>query len=327
MEVLSGAEPTLFTTRFALMGGNALVQFVDDRGRDHATRIARAVEDEARRIEFKYSRFRESSLVAELARNAGRCPVAVDGETTYLVSQALDLARLTGGRFDPTLGPLARAWDWKSGRVPTQQELDALLPLVGFRDVVVRDGTVFLAREGMSLDLGGVGKEYAVDRVAELLVGARIRSAIVNFAGDVRTVGGRGDGRPWSIGVLDPRDRTRARFAVRTLGSAGVATSGDYERCFVDAAGTRYHHILDARTGWPARGLASVTVVAATAFDAGRHSTAAFLLGPADGLALLRDAPGIEGVLITEDGELLATPGMAQLSDLPGSLYAAYPEM
>jgi len=322
LTALSG--PVLYTNRFRLMGGWASVEFVDERGRAVAERISQAAEDEARRIELKFSRYREASVVSEINRNAGRTPVAADDETAALVRAATDLSRLTGGRFDPTVGALRRAWDFKNGRVPSRDEVDALLPLVDSDSVSVRDRTVFLRRPGMEIDLGGVGKEYAVDRVADLLRSEGIRSAIVNFAGDVRTVGGRGDGRPWSVGIVDPRASDRCRFAVRAIGDVGVATSGDYERGFVKD-GVRYHHILDATTGWPARGVASATAVAATAYLAGRFATAAFLLGAEDGFALLEGSPGVEGALIRDDGTLLATAGMSRLSDLPGSLYSAHP--
>ncbi len=298
------------------------MEFVDDGGVERAERLARAVETEARRIETKFSRYRESSVVSEINRNAGRTPVAVDEETEMLVRSALDLAEMTGGRFDPTVGALRRVWDFKGGRVPSPEEVEAVLPLVDAESVSVRDRTVFLRKPGMEIDLGGVGKEYAVDRAARILEEEGIRSAIVNFAGDVRTIGSRGDGHPWKVGVADPRDRGRCRFAVRALGGAGIATSGDYERGFVKD-GVRYHHILDARTGWPARGLSSVTTIAASAFRAGRFATAAFLLGAEAGLALIEDAPGVEGTLITDAGAILATTGMRLLSDLPGSIWAA----
>ncbi len=170
----------------------------------------------------------------------------------------------------------------------------------------------------MELDLGGVGKEYAVDRVAQVLVEEGVPAAIVNFAGDVRTVGRRLDRHPWKVGVRDPRDPRRVRFSVRPMAGAGIATSGDYERGFVKD-GVRYHHILDARTGWPARGVASATVVAPTTDEAGRFASAAFLLGLEEGLALLEATPGLEGALIAEDGTIRATTGMKYLSDLPGS--------
>jgi thiamine biosynthesis lipoprotein len=319
-------ESTLYTTRFALMGGAAIVRFIDDRGRPRAEAIARAAENEAFRIERKFSRFREGSVVSEIARNAGRTPVAVDDETVALIEAALDLARLTAGKFDPTVGVLRRAWNFREPRVPDDDEIAALLPLVEHGAVSVGRGTVFLKREGMELDLGGVGKEYAVDRVAELLGAHGVTSAVLNFAGDVRTIGGRGDGRPWSIGVADPRAPGRCRFAVRLIGGAGVATSGDYERGFVKD-GVRYHHLLDATTGRPARGVMSATVVAASAFLAGRIATAAFLLGPRDGLALIERMFGVEGCLIDAAGAIAATSGMSRISNLPGSLYAAYPAL
>lgn len=314
----------LYTTRFPLMGGGASVKFVDGRGREEATRIARVVEAEARRIEVKFSRYRETSVISEINRNAGRTPVAVDEETEQLVTATLDLARTTGGRFDPTVGVLRRVWDFRSGRVPSPAEVEALLPLVDAAAVSVEDGTVFLRRAGMELDLGGVGKEYAVDRAAEILEREGVGAAVVDLAGDVRTLGMRGDGRPWSVGVVDPDDTRRCRFAVRTVGTSGVATSGTYERGFVKD-GRRYHHLIDATTGWPAQGLASVTVVDGTTFRAGRFATAAFLLGAEAGLQLLEQAAGLEGALITEGGDVLVTSGMTNLTDLPGGVYAAYP--
>ncbi len=308
------------------MGGAAIVRFIDDRGRRRAEMIARAAENEAFRIERKFSRYRDDSVVSEIARNAGRAPVAVDDETVALVEAALELAQLTGGRFDPTVGVLRRAWNFREPRVPADDELAALMPHVNHGAVSVGDGTVFLRAEGMELDLGGVGKEYAVDRVADVLRAHGVTSALLNFAGDVRTIGGRGDGRPWSIGVADPRAPGRCRFAVRLIGGAGVATSGDYERCFVKD-GVRYHHLLDATTGRPARGVMSATVVAASAFLAGRLATAAFLLGPREGLAVIEGTPGVEGCLIDASGAILATPGLSRISNLPGSLYAAYPAL
>lgn len=312
--------PVLYTTRFALMGGGAVVRFVDERGRPEAERIARAVEDEARRIEVKFSRYRETSVVSEINRNAGRTPVAVDEETDTLVGEALDLARLTGGRFDPTVGVLRYVWDFRAGRVPSGDEVAALLPFVDSAAVSRRDGTVFLRKAGMELDLGGVGKEYAVDRAADLLRVRGVRSAIVDFAGDVATVGRRGDGRRWSVGVADPRGRGGCLFPIRIPGDAGIATSGDYERFFMKD-GVRYHHLLDATTGFPSRGIASATVVGKTAFSAGRLATAAFLLGAEEGLSLLERTPGVEGVLVTETCAVRATTGMSRLAELPASAY------
>lgn len=296
------------------MGGQGEVRFVEDRGREEAERIARAVEDEAWRIEAKFSRFQPQSALSALNRHASRGPVAVDPETALLVRQALELSTLTEGRFDPTVGALYRAWDFKSGRVPTEHEIAELMPEVDARAVELKGGAIRFSRE-VDLDLGGVGKEYAVDSVAKLLRDAGVHMALVNFSGDVRTLGMKGHGRPWVVGIQDPRDRNRCRFSIRIRGSAGIATSGDYERYF-EKDGIRYHHLLDARTGMPARGLASATVLAGTALEAGCLATAAFLLGPTEGIDLLKRTPRVEGALITEAGRILATEGMMKISDI-----------
>ncbi|HEX9082733.1 MAG TPA: FAD:protein FMN transferase, partial [Holophagaceae bacterium] len=316
MGVLTAAGPrALYTVRFPLMGGEALIRFVDARGTAPAEAAAQAAVREARRIEAKFSRYSPGSVVSQINARAGQGPVPVDEETTFLIRSALELGARTGGRFDPTVGVLRRAWDFRQARVPAPEELEALLPLVDGRSVVLRGGTVALLRPGMELDLGGVGKEYAVDRATERLRDEGVESAVVNFLGDVRTLGRRGDGQPWVVGVQDPRDRRRCRFAIRVGQGVGVATSGDYERGF-EVEGVRYHHLLDATTGQPARGIASATVVAPTAFEAGQLSTAAFLLGPEAGFRLLLERRGVEGVLIAESGCILATPGMSRISDL-----------
>ena len=152
MALLSEGEgPALYTTRFALMGGRAVVRFVDVRGRAFAERLARAVEDEALRIEVKFSRFREASVVSAINRDAGRTPVAVDAETEFLFGAALDLWKESGGRFDPTVGARRKAWDFKAQRVPSPDEVAALLPLVSGASVSRRDGTIFLRKPGMEM--------------------------------------------------------------------------------------------------------------------------------------------------------------------------------
>jgi thiamine biosynthesis lipoprotein len=300
------------------MGGEALVRFVDDRGQETATRLGREAVAEARRIEKKFSRYLRTSVVSQINDEAGGSPLVIDDETETLIRSALELSDLTEGRFDPTVGVLRRVWDFRRAEVPAEAAILALLPLVDARSVVLRHGTVRLLREGMELDLGGVGKEYAADRVAELLQDRGAESVLVNLLGDVRTVGCRGDGRPWVIGVQDPRDPSRHRLAIRAQEDCGIATSGDYERGF-DFEGIRYHHLLDAITGRPARGLASVTVLAPTAFEAGRLATAAFLLGPVRGLALLEATTSVEGALITESRDLLATSNLGKYSTWTGS--------
>ena len=221
--------------------------------------IARAVETEALRIERKFSRYRETSVVSEINRNAGRTPVAVDEETEMLV-QVRARARADDGR------PLRSDGRRSAPRLGLQERPRALGR--GDRGAASAratptpsrsaTGRSFSARPGWRSTSAASARSTPSTGPRGFCASEGIRSAIVNFAGDVRTIGSRGDGRPWKVGVVDPHDRGRCRFAVRTLGDAGIATSGDYERGFVKD-GVRYHHILDARTGWPARGLSSVT--------------------------------------------------------------------
>ena len=152
MAVLTSAEGrTLYTTRIALMGGQAEIKFVDDRDREAAVTLAREAVAEARRIETKFSRYRPTSVVSEINDAAGGSPVAIDDETEFLIQAALDLASLTEGRFDPTVGILRQAWDFRKAEVPSEESIRDLLPRVDAGAVLLRHGTVRLAREAMGL--------------------------------------------------------------------------------------------------------------------------------------------------------------------------------
>lgn len=250
--------------------------------------VARAAIDAAiadvARIEAKYSRYRDDSVTCAIARAAGGEPVAIDAETAALLAYADTCHVLSSGAFDATSGVLRRAWNFHADppRVPLQGEIDALLPLVDWRAVERTAGTVRLARRGMELDFGGIGKEYAADRAAGLLAQHGVRHALVNLGGDLRAVGAQADGAPWRIGIRDPRGACERHGAIAwvEVADAALATSGDYERHF-DVDGVRYCHILDARTGWPVRHWRSMSVVAPLAVVAGSCATIGMLLGVA----------------------------------------------
>lgn len=245
-----------------------------------ALRLAASAADEVRRIEAHWSRYRADSIVSAInaAAGSGRV-VELDDETAGIIDFGARLHAASGGRFDLTSGVLRRAWDFRARRVPAPAEIDALLPLVGW-DRVQWDGRrIALPRAGMEIDLGGLGKEYATDRTATLLQAAGVRHALVNLGGDVRVLGARPDGRPWAIGIRHPRE-SGALLGSVMLRDAALATSGDYERGF-DAGGRRLHHLLDARTGWPAEGWQSVSVLAPACVAAGALATAAMLMGDA----------------------------------------------
>jgi FAD:protein FMN transferase len=236
--------------------------------------------EEARRIEAKFSRYRDGSVVSRINRAGGR-PTRVDEETARLLDYAAACWEESDGLFDITSGALRRVWRFDgSGRVPSQEAVREVLRDVGW-DRVRWDGAEFTMPSGMEIDLGGIGKEYAVDRAAALLTERAGHPFLVNFGGDLFASGPRRDGRPWSVGVDDPERTGNAALYKVELFGGGLATTGDARR-FVLHRGKRLGHILDPRTGWPvADPPASVTVLAGTCLEAGTLSTLAYLQGPA----------------------------------------------
>jgi thiamine biosynthesis lipoprotein len=251
-------------------------------------------------FESKYSRFLPGSLISQINDAAGRTPVAIDQETEQLFALCDQMHFMTKGMFDPTALPLLRLWDWKTGIVPGAEAIAHAKALVGWKKVVRSPGRVFLPQAGMGLDLGGMGKEYAVDRTAQWLAGTGVTGALVDFGADVRVVGLPGDGRPgWHIGLQDPREPSRCWCGLG-LRDGAVATSGDYVRQF-ESNGRRYGHILDVRTGTPIdNGCRAASVVAPSCTLAGMLSTALLVLGPDEGMRLLEAQFGAAGAVMTD---------------------------
>lgn len=260
---------------------------------------AQAAIAEVRRIEAKYSRYRADSIISRINAAAGSHAVACDAETVSLLAYADALHGASGGLFDITSGVLRRAWDFRKAVVPTRATLDELLPLVGWQQVERENTAVCLPRAGMEIDFGGFGKEYAADRAAAVLQQLGVRHGYVNLGGDLRIVGPRPDGRPWRIGVQDPRDGAAMASDI-PIASGALATSGDYERYF-EAGGRRYCHVLDPRTGMPVTHWRSISVLGPLAVAAGSCSTIAMLL-QADALAFL-DNSGMAYLAIDAHGQ------------------------
>ncbi len=244
--------------------------------------------DEVQRIERTYSRYRADSIVSRVNAAAGSGElIAVDDETRALLDFAGHLHSLSDGLFDITSGVLRRVWDFRAARLPEPAALAACLPLIGWQQVHWREGCIGLPQAGMELDFGGFGKEYAADRAMSVLAAAGQRHGFVNLGGDIRVLGPRADGSAWRFGIAHPRAPTdvdavgasaAATIASVELAEGALATSGDYER-FFELDGQRYCHILDPRSGWPARSWASVSVTAPACVAAGALSTIAMLKG------------------------------------------------
>ena len=285
---------------FPALGTQCEVQYAAPGGDAQASAFERAAVAWVTAFEAKYSRFRPDSLISRINAAAGRDWIAIDPEMEGLLQLCDTLHFMTQGVLDPTALPLIRLWDYKSPapRLPAADELAAARALVGWKKVQRAPGKVFLPVAGMALDFGGFGKEYAVDLVAQLALDHGLTSALVDFGHDLRALGPP-PGRPaWHIGLEDPRKPGAASGSIGVTGK-GVASSGDYLRCFV-IGGKRYGHIIDPRTGWPvANGCTQATVIAGSCLQAGVLSTTAFVLGVPQGLDFIQACPGAEGLLLT----------------------------
>jgi thiamine biosynthesis lipoprotein len=283
---------------------------------DHATEATlTAAFDRLHEIQDHMGVSVPGSELDAIGEAAGRAPVQVSADLLAIILKMLDLARISDGLFDPTVGPLMKVWSMSTGqgKLPEPAAIAEARALVDWHEVVVDPAarTVYLKRAGMRLDAGGVLKGYAADEVVRILGSRGVRSALVDLGGDIFAVGHKPDGSSWQIGIQNPDSVRDTDFGVVGVVNKSVVTSGVYEHYFMHN-GKRYHHIMDTRTGYPVdNGLTSVTVIAGTSIDADGLATTLFCLGPKDGLALARRL-GVETIMITADHRLYATEAAAR---------------
>ncbi|HNX81595.1 MAG TPA: FAD:protein FMN transferase [Candidatus Omnitrophota bacterium] len=265
-------------------------------------RAAAIAFDEIKRIEDLLSKYNEKSEISRLNR-IGKSSVSVD--TLYIVRKAKQLWLVTGGAFDPTVGPLLDVWGFtdKKYRFPSDEEIASAMKKVGMDKVEIDDekNIIALTVPGMKLDLGGIAKGYAVDCAVSRLKQAHVRNCLINAGGDIYCLGKKADGRAWRVALRDPR---REQYAVRAeffeLSNKAIDTSGDYEQFFIKD-NKRYSHIFDPKTGRPASsGVASVTVIAPDCLTADALATSLFVMGKDKGRDLLKKFPMAEANIIDE---------------------------
>lgn len=297
----AGPAAELRRLSFAALGTTCEVQYVAPGGEAQAERFSSAAVGWVTAFEAKYSRFRPDSLVSRINAAAGQGWVEIDPEMESLLQLCDTLFAMTHGVLDPTALPLLRLWNYKAERprIPSVEEVAAARALVGWSKVKREPGRIFLPVAGMALDFGGFGKEYAVDIVAQLAADHGVSSVLVDFGHDLRAMG-TPPGRPaWHVGLEDPATPGKAAGSIGVT-NRGVASSGDYLRCFT-MNGRRYGHIVDPRSGYPvANGCLQATVVAPTCLQAGVLSTTAFVLGVPRGIEFIQSCPGAEGLIVTE---------------------------
>ena len=283
---------------------------------------ADAAVSEINRLEALFSRTRTNTTVYRLNAHAGDgTPVEVGSEVVELLSLAKQYASQTGGAFNIAIAPLMDAWGFTkdSYRVPSQAELDSLLPLTNLDNLVLDpdNGTAMLTQPGMAVDLGGVGKGYAAGQVEAVLRSYGVESALLSLGGNITAMGTRYDGQPWQVAVRDPQNEA-GYLCVLSLQDVTASTSGGYERYF-EQDGQTYHHILDPATGAPARsGLLSVTVVSPDAAMDDILSTSLFVMGAEQALDYWRAAGNFEAILVCSDGTVYVTEGLEDGLDFRG---------
>lgn len=278
--------------------------------------------DTIARYENELVRYRPGSQTARINAAGGRGAVTVSENTLELIRTALRFARMSRGRFDPTVGALVDLWGigGENPRVPAESEIMNALASVGYEDAEVNteNRTVHLKRSGAVLDLGAVTKGWIADKVIADMAESGALHILINLGGNVRVIGGKPGGQPYRIGLQDPFSDRGRYLGVFTLMEGSVISSGVYER-FFESGGKRYHHILDTRTGRPVEnGLAAVTVISDRAADGDALSTALFALGLDEGMEAAIAMEGVEAAFIADDGTVVLSPGargMFQSSD------------
>lgn len=279
-------------------------------------------------IDRDFNAHSETSFISQINQAAGKKAVEVPADVYYVIATSLEYSRLTGGAFDPTVGPLVELWGINTdfAHVPSKKEIEQTALLVNWQDVEItpntnnEGGNVMLRREGMALDLGGIAKGYAADEVVKIVAENNVSQAIVDLGGNIYVYGKKQDGSLWRVGVKNPNDPNGTPAMVLSLENSTVVTSGVYERFFIED-GIRYHHILDTKTGIPAQtGLLACTIICESSMTADALSTSMFLLGKENGIKFLRElaaenkmaevpglGTGVSGIFITEDGNVTAS--------------------
>lgn len=303
------AHAEWFSATRAIMGTAVSVElWMDDAAAAQAA--IDAVMTEMHHVDTSMSPYIETSELAKINREGSRHPVKISAEMMALLQHSLHYSQLTDGAFDISFASVGYLYDYREHIQPTQQQIDSHLDAVDYRAIKLdpEKGTVQFMKPGMRIDLGGIAKGYAVDRGADILIARGVRNAIVTAGGDSRIIGDK-RGRPWLVGVKNPRDGSKVAVLLPLMDTA-ISTSGDYERYFMDGD-RRVHHILNPKTGKSASDVQSVSVLAPRGFDTDPLTKLFFVRGLAAGMALIDSLPGVDAIVIGSDGKLYYSRNMA----------------
>jgi len=291
-----------------IMGTRIVVElWSDDEAKGN--QAVQAVLDEMRHVDAAMSTYKPTSELSLVNAQAAKKPVPVSQELFDLLQTSIEYSKLTGGAFDITYASVGFMYDFRQRVRPDEGQIQGALPGINYRHLILdpKARTVKFAREGVRVDLGGIGKGHAVDRGIEVLLRRGVKHALVTAGGDSRIIGDR-FGHPWVIGIRHP-DRKDEVLSRIPLEDAALSTSGDYERYF-DENGVRYHHIIDPKTGHSASKVRSATIIGPTATRTDGLSKTAFVLGPERAIEIYNQLEDIDAILVAPDGRVMYTKGL-----------------
>ncbi len=267
---------------------------------------------EISRIENLISEWKPDSETSRINDNAGVRPVSVSIELFDLIFRSIKVSLLTDGAFDITFAPMNNIYkfDKQEHPLPSKEHVSEWKQKVGFRNIIMDETykTVFLPEKGMKIGFGGIGQGYAANRAKEVMLKTGIENGVVNASGDILAWGKRDDGKDWEVGIGNPKN-PREHIAWLKADDIAITTSGNYEKYFM-SNGMRYGHVIDPRTGYPAAGLKSVTIVCPDAELADALDTAVFVLGKEEGIALVEKLNGVECIIVNDKDEIVTTSGI-----------------
>jgi thiamine biosynthesis lipoprotein len=305
---VGGAQAEWLYHRGEMMGTELLITLWHEQ-RSSGQAAIDAVIDDMTAINQAMSPYIADSDLSRVNAHGARRPVEVSRQLLVLLEQARAISETTDGAFDVTYASVGHLYDYRRGTRPESDAVEQRLPAVDYRHVQLdhEAGTVALRRPGVRIDLGGIAKGYAVERGAAILRERGVAHAQISLGGDTRLVGDH-RGRPWRIGVRDPRDAEHTAVRI-PLSDEALSTSGDYERYFEDG-GIRYHHIIDPDTGQSPDTVRSVTVIGPDATYTDAFSTSVFVMGVERGLAFIDQQRDFEAVIVDSRGRLHYSAGL-----------------
>jgi len=267
---------------------------------------------EVKRVENLVSDWKPETQISHVNQNAGIQPVKVDDEVFQLVKRSIKISKLTDGAFDISYASMDKIWkfDGSMKEMPTPEAIKKSVEKVGYQKIILdeKEKTIFLRDKGMKLGLGGIAQSFIADNIRDLLKSKGCTSGIANVSGDIAAWGKQPDGKPWTIGIINPMNKNKI-FATFPLIDSSVETSGTYEK-YVVFDGVRYSHIINPKTGYPGQGIVSVTVFAKQTEIADGLAKGVFLFGVKAGLNLVNQLKGIECIIVDSKGKIYSSKGI-----------------